>query len=149
MKRVLVLLLIFALFLSACAQSQPKAASADQPVLKVTGADKEKTYTSQQLKSLGTDQASFKGVNYSGVQLSVLLKDAGYDPASIQAVKAVASDGFSANYDASLFSREDTLVSYSRVDEALAEDEGPFRMVLPDQEGKLNVRQLTEIQVIP
>ena len=149
MKRLLVLLLMICLFLSACAQNTANSSSADQPVLKLTGAEKEKTYTLQQIKSLEAAQASFKGVSYTGVRLSVLLKDAGYDPASLKAVKAVASDGFSANYDPALFPREDTLVSYSRVDGALADDEGPFRMVLPDQEGKLNVRQLAEIQVVP
>ena len=47
------------------------------------------------------------------------------------------------------FSREDTLVAYARVDGPLAEDEGAFRMVLPDQEGKMNPRQLVEIIAIP
>jgi hypothetical protein len=64
-------------------------------------------------------------------------------------VKATAVDGFSANYEPALFNKEDTLVAYARADGPLAEDEGPFRMVLPDQEGKLNPRQLVEIRAIP
>jgi hypothetical protein len=45
--------------------------------------------------------------------------------------------------------REDTLVAYARVDGPLGEDEGSFRMVLPDQEGKMNPRELVEIIAIP
>ena len=81
--------------------------------------------------------------------MTVLLKNADIDPTALTAVKAVAVDGFTANYDASLYAREDTLVAYARVDGPLADDAGPFRMVLPDQEGKMNPRQLVEIVAIP
>ena len=64
-------------------------------------------------------------------------------------VKAVAADGFSANYDASLFQKADSLVSYAQADGPLSADDGTFRIVMPGQEGKLNVRQLVEIQIIP
>jgi DMSO/TMAO reductase YedYZ molybdopterin-dependent catalytic subunit len=84
-----------------------------------------------------------------GVTLTALLADAGIDSASLTAVKAVAGDGFTANYDSSLYAREDTIVAYARVDAPLGEDEGTFRMVLPDQEGKMNPRQLAEIVAIP
>ena len=70
-------------------------------------------------------------------------------PTALTAVKAVASDGFTANYESALYAREDTLVAYARVDGPLGEDEGTFRMVLPDQEGKMNPRQLVEIIAIP
>jgi len=84
-----------------------------------------------------------------GVPLTVLLQDAGIDPAALKIVKAVAVDGFSANYESALFAREDTLVAYARADGPLGDDEGSFRMVLPDQEGKLNPRELVEIIAIP
>jgi DMSO/TMAO reductase YedYZ molybdopterin-dependent catalytic subunit len=142
MKRFLLVTLLIALALTACA---PKAEESAAPVLKVA----DKTYTADNLKALGESQADFKGVTYVGVPLTVLLKDAGIDPTAVTIVKAVASDGFTANYESVLFSREDTLVAYARADGPLGEDEGTFRMVLPDQEGKMNPRDLVEIIAIP
>lgn len=138
--------MVLMLLLSACAQ--PAAAPAG-PVLKVTDGQAEKSYTAADLEKLGSQEAAFKGVTYVGVPLSVLLIDAGFDPQVLKAVKATASDGFSANYEAALFNKEDTLVAFARADGPLAEDEGTFRMVLPDQEGKLNPRNLVEIRAIP
>jgi hypothetical protein len=146
MKRFLLLGLIFALALGACA---PKAQEPAANVLKVSNGAIEKTYTVDDLKTLGEVQAAFKGVTYVGVTLTTLLTDAGIDSASLTAVKAVASDGFTVNYDSSLYAREDTIVAYARTDGPLGDDEGTFRMVLPDQEGKMNPRQLTEIVAIP
>jgi DMSO/TMAO reductase YedYZ molybdopterin-dependent catalytic subunit len=146
MKRFLLLGLIFALTLGACA---PKAQEPAANVLKVSNGTIEKTYTADDLKALGEVQAAFKGVTYIGVTLTALLADAGIDSASLTAVKAVAVDGFTANYDSSLYANEDTIVAYARVDAPLADDEGPFRMVLPNEEGKMNARQLVEIIAIP
>ena len=138
--------LVGILALSACA---PKAQEPAAAVLKVSDGSIEKNYTADDLKELGETQASFKDVAYVGVTLTALLQDAGIDPTALMAVKAVAADGFTANYDASLYAREDTIVAYARVDGSLGDDEGPFRMVLPDQEGKMNPRQLVEIVAIP
>jgi DMSO/TMAO reductase YedYZ molybdopterin-dependent catalytic subunit len=146
MKRFLFVVMLFLFALTACA---PKAQQPAAPVLKISDGTIEKTYTVENLKTLGESQATDKDVTYVGVPLSVLLEDAGINPAAITIVKAVAVDGFSANYESALFMREDTLVAYARVDGALAEDEGTFRMVLPDQGGKLNPRELVEIIVIP
>jgi DMSO/TMAO reductase YedYZ molybdopterin-dependent catalytic subunit len=146
MKRFLLVVLAFVLVLSACSTASQESAG---PVLKVSSGDIEKTYTVDDLQSLGAVQASFKGIAYVGVPLTTLLQDAGIDPASVSVVKAVAVDGFTANYEASLFTREDTLVAYARTDGPLGEDEGAFRMVLPDQEGKMNPRELVEIIAIP
>src|SRR3972149_1461749 len=108
MKRFLLFVIVFALALAACA---PKAQ--EEPagnVLKVSNGTVSKTYTADDLKALGEVQATFKGVTYVGVPLTVLLKDAGIDPTNLTAVKAVASDGFTVNYDVSLYAREDTIV---------------------------------------
>jgi len=146
MKRILFVLLVLALTLSACA---PKQDASFGNILKVTDGTVEKTYSADDLKILGEIQASDKGVTYIGVQLKVLFQDAGIDPSTLSAVKAVASDGFTANYDPSQFLADDMLVAYARADGALAEDEGAFRIVLPDQGGKLNPRMLVEIDAIP
>lgn len=146
MKRFLLVTVVLALVLTACAsQTQDPAA----PVLKVSDGNVEKIYTMEALKALGESQADFKGVTYVGVQLTALLTDAGIDPTSLTAVKAVASDGFTVNYESALYSREDTLVAYATIDGPLGEEDGTFRMVLPGQEGKLNPRMVVEIIAIP
>jgi len=146
MKRILIIVLTFALALSACTTNPQETAGA---VLKVSNGETEKLYTASDLRALGDVQAAFRDVAYVGVPLTLLLLDAGIDPTAVTIVKAVAVDGFTANYEASLFLREDTLVAYARADGPLSEEDGTFRMVLPDQEGKLNPRELVEIIVIP
>jgi DMSO/TMAO reductase YedYZ molybdopterin-dependent catalytic subunit len=115
----------------------------------VTDGTNEQSYSVDDLKALGAEEAAFQEVTYTGVPLRLLLEDAGFDPASVSAVKATAADGFSANYDPELVNRPDTLVAYARADGPLAEEDGTFRMVLPDQEGKLNPRDLVELRVYP
>ncbi len=147
MKRFVLLALVCILVMTACAPQAQKPAGA---VLKVSNGNIEKSYSADDLKALGKVQGTFKGVAYVGVTLTVLLKDAGIDPAGLAAVKAVATDGFTANYDAALFNREDTMVAYARADgSALTEDEAPFSMVLPNESGKLNPRKLTQIVAMP
>lgn len=147
MKRILFVLLVLAMAISACA---PKpAASSSGSSLKVTDGTITKSYSVIDLKGLGAVQASDKSIGYLGVPLKVLLKDAGIDPSKLSAVKAVASDGFSANYDSSQFMADDMLVAYAQANGPLAADEGTFRIVLPDQGGKLNPRMLVEIDAIP
>ena len=146
MKRFLLFAFALVLSLAACA---PKAEAPAGDVLKVTDGTVTKTCTVDDLKALGATQATFKGVTYVGVTLTDLLADAGIDPTSLTAVKAVASDGFSANYDASFYAAEDTIIAYATVDGAMTADDGVFRMVLPNGEGKMNVRMLAEIVAIP
>lgn len=146
MKRFLMLAFVLVLALAACA---PKAEPPAGEVLKVSDGTTTKTYTVDNLKALGATQATFKDVTYVGVTLAALLKDAGIDPANLTAVKAVASDGFSANYDSSFFGAEDTIVAYATVDGPLTANDGTFRMVVPGGEGKMNVRMLAEIVAIP
>lgn len=142
------LLLILCLVLTACAGAAPAAPAVEETVLKISGGSTSKSYTVSQLSALEATQADFRGITYVGVQLAVLLKDAGFDPGEISAVKAVASDGFTVNYAPTHFNQTDTLVVYATPDGALPAEDGTFRMVLPAEDGKLNPRQLVEIQVI-
>jgi DMSO/TMAO reductase YedYZ molybdopterin-dependent catalytic subunit len=146
MKRILITLFVLTFFVSACA---PKAPAPVGDTLLVKFGDTQKSYTLADLQALGDVQATFQDVTYVGIPITTLLTDAGADPASLSAVKVVAVDGYTVNYDSSLFMLPNTLLAYSRVDGPLADDEVPFRMVLPDQEGKLNARQLVEIDALP
>jgi len=148
LKFTLFSLLLAAVILTACAPAAD-VPSGGEPILVVSGGEVSVEYTAADLEALGPVQATFKDVTYLGIPLTVLLEDAGFDPAALRAVKVVALDGYSVNYEPDFFLLPDTLVSYARLDAPLAEDELPFRMVLPAAEGKMNVRQLTEVQAIP
>jgi hypothetical protein len=117
--------------------------------LRVTDGSKEASYTVADLEGMAASEATFNEVTYEGVVLSALLADAGFEAATLRAVKATAADGYSVNYAPALFQRQDVLVAYATVDGPLAEEDGIFRMVLPGEEGKLNVRMLTELKVTP
>jgi DMSO/TMAO reductase YedYZ molybdopterin-dependent catalytic subunit len=140
------IILIFCLA-AAVACSGDSAGGVVESLLVTDGTD-EQHYSVDDLEELASEKAVFGGVSYVGVPLAALLIDAGYDPAKISAVKATAEDGFTANYGLDLVNRSDTLVAYATGDGALTEDDGTFRMVLPDQEGKLNPRHLVEIKII-
>ncbi len=149
MKRVIITLLALTFLISACA---PKAvATPATPVLtlKVSQGNVDKTYTLADLQALGAVQETFKGVTYVGVPLTTLLTNAGFDPTSLTAVKAVASDGYTVNYDPALFNLPDTMLAYARSDGPLSDTEAPFAFVLPNQEGKLNARMVVQIIALP
>lgn len=141
----LILAALLAGLLAGCAQEAAEPGN----VLLVTDGASEQSYSVDDLKALGAEEAAFRDVTYTGVPLALLLEDAGFDPAGVSAVKATAADDFSANYDPELVNRPDTLVAYAQADGPLAEEDGTFRMVLPDQEGKLNPRDLVELRVYP
>jgi len=150
MKRASLFIVIFALLIAACAGSGSYLGSTHgNAALLITGGETQTRYTVEDLQSMETAQASFLDVAYQGVQLATILQEAGFDPQAVKAIKVIAADGFSANYDPELVNKADTLLAFARVEGNLAEDEGPLRMVLPEQDGKLNVRQVVEIQVMP
>lgn len=149
MDRRLLLVLLFSLVLvlAACGGNGEVAGT---DALVVTDGTTDVSYTIEDLEALGAAEAAFGEVTYVGVPLTALLEDAGFDPAGLNAVKATAADGFSANYEPDLVTLPDTLVAFSVAGgAAMSEDDGIFRMVLPGQEGKLNVRQLVELRVYP
>lgn len=146
MKRILFTLLFLAFVVSACA---PKTPTTPVVTLLVSMGDVEKSYTLADLQVLGAVQETFKDVTYIGVPLTTLLADAGFDPAGLSAVKAVASDGYTVNYDPSLFNLPDTMVAYAHLDGPLADTEAPFSMILPEQEGKMNARMVVKIVALP
>lgn len=153
MKRLTILVLVLSLvLLSACASTNNPAAqdAADTttPSLAVSGGEISKSYTRADLEALPARQAVFMEVTYRGVTISTLIQDAGFDPALVKAIKAVASDGYTVNYDTSQVLVDEVILAYTRKDGELSEEDGAFRMVLPGAEGKLNARMLVELQVI-
>ena len=118
-------------------------------ILTVVKGEENKQYTVEDLQTLPQVESTFSDINYVGVPLSALLTDAGVDAQGLKAVKAVASDGYSVNCEPALILRDDVILAYAQADGPLASDDGTFRMVLPGEEGKLNVRMIVEIQAIP
>lgn len=135
--------------LTACssAATQDFVSGADASLL-VTGGEVSEVYTRADLEALPVAEAVFNDVNYRGVTASALLKDAGFNLDEVRAVKALASDGYSINYDPAQVLAAEVIVAYARVDGDLVEEDGAFRIVMPGAEGKLNVRMLIELQVI-
>lgn len=153
MKRFVILVLVLAIaLLSACASSNTpetqNPSSETTPTLVISAGETSKSYTRADLEALPATQATFKDVTYAGATISTLLQDAGIDPAQVKAIKAVASDGYTMNYDISQLLADDIILAYARADGDLAEEDGSFRLVLPGAEGKLNARMLVELQII-
>lgn len=145
MKRLLTLLIGTALALSAC--SSDGGGETEVSDLLVSGGDISESYSRADLEALGATESEFNGAAYVGVPVADLVEDAGFDPASVKAVKAVAADGFTVNYDPGQVFTDGVIVAYALPDGDMSADDGTFRMVLPGQEGKLNVRMLAELQV--
>jgi hypothetical protein len=149
---VLMIGIILTTGLTGCSPQTPAAeqvaAPGDTAGLLVSGGNEPVAYSLADLEGMPATQAFFNDVEYIGVVVSTLLQESGFDLESIKAVKAVASDGFSVNYDPSQFLRPDFLVAYAQVNGELSKEDGNFRMVLPEAEGKLNLRMMVELQVI-
>jgi len=146
-KKLVFGLIVLALLSAGCGAKETAApTSSDQ--LKVGDGATTKSYSPSNMQALTASTAAFNDITYKGVTLKALIADAGFNMDEVKAVKAVAADGFSANYDASIFTRDDVIVAYATQDGALTADDGVFRMVIPGGEGKQNVRMLAEIQVV-
>lgn len=147
MKRLLTLISALALASASACSSDDGGSAADVSELVVSGGETSESYSRADLEALGAAESEFNGAAYVGVPVEDLVADAGFDPAAVKAVKAVASDGFSVNYDPEQVFADGVVVAYALPDGDMSSEDGTFRMVLPGQEGKLNVRMLTELQV--
>jgi hypothetical protein len=145
MRRITIFVLLVNFLLAGCVGAPTPEEGT--PTLVVTDGVARKIYTTADLQELMQVQVEDKGVTYLGVPISNLLSNAGYDPATVITVQAVASDGFSANYDQLLFQKPDAVLAYSLLDGPMSNDEGPFRMVLPGEAGKFNPRMVVELLV--
>lgn len=150
MKQLVFTLVISLLVLAACAPAVEQSADAPaEAALRVTVGESQQSFSAEDLQALSSGEATFKDVAYKGVTVSALLEAVGVAPQELKALKAVAADGYSVNYDPAQVLKDNVLVAYALADGSpLSADDGNFRMVLPDEEGKLNVRMLAELQVI-
>ena len=149
MKKIVITLFIL-FVLGACVPNSGQ--SIDMPVeavLAVTIGDIQETFALGDLQVLPSEDVSFNGVLYKGVTMSTLLEVVSVNPDSLKALKAVATDGYSVNYDPAQILKENVLVAYALADgSSLSADDGNYRMILPDEGGKLNLRMLAELQIL-
>jgi hypothetical protein len=131
MKKNFVLagLLILLTLLSACSQTQ------DAAVLTVGG----QVYSHSDLEALGTMSVDYtdkdgETTTYEGVLLSEVLSDAGITG---ETVVFTASDGYEAEMPmADAMACSNCIVAF---------DDGSLRTVMPEQSGKLQVKDVIEI----
>ncbi len=148
--RRLKLLVCCALLIALLAGCGPGGGATPVPgaiILTVTGGDIEQTYTLEQLQALAAHDVESDDGAFVGVLLSDLLSEAGFDLDRITTVRAVAMDGFSSTYDATLFRRDDAVLAYARAGGDLDGDEQPLRMVIPGQEGRMQPHQITRLEI--
>ena len=150
MKNVVFTLIMIVLMVGCGASPTQDAASLQEAVLTIINGDNQQIYTINDLKALPSMVSSLNNIDYMGVSVIFLLEEAGVNINEISAVKAVATDGYSINYEPAQLLPDDVLVAYSLADGgSMASDEGKFRMVLPDQEGNQNLRLLYKLVIIP
>ncbi|MBN2472921.1 MAG: molybdopterin-dependent oxidoreductase [Anaerolineae bacterium] len=149
--RLMLILSALVLMLAACAsEATPEAGApaADPEVLTLVDGETEKAYTREALEALPQTPATFLDVEYVGVAIGDLLADAGVDPEGMRALKAIAIDGYTVNYEPALFLREDVILAYAQADGPLTADDGNFRMVLPGEEGNMNARMVMTLEAV-
>jgi hypothetical protein len=148
MKTRLTLILMALLIVTAACGPEATPPPADEPILTVTSAEGDTTYTLAELQAMPASNIESDDGAFVGVTLTDLLAAAGFeDTAAIAEVRAIASDGFSSTYDESYFTREDAVLAYARQAGDLNSDELPLRMVIPGEEGRMQPRQITTIEV--
>ena len=145
MSRIRLIIGLVVLLLSACTAGNIEKNAIENLV--VTDGVDEVIYSVDDLKTISEIEEDFLEETYLGVPLPDLLAVAGFKVDNVKSIKAVAADGYSVLYDSTIFTREDVLVAYAKAEEPFSKDDGTFRMILPGEEGKLNLRMLVELFV--
>jgi hypothetical protein len=148
-KKIIFSLLVVVMLVACSPAAQPEQETTTGTSLLVTIGDQQQTFSVADLMALPSSQATFKDVAYKGVSIPALLEAAGVNLDQVIALKGVATDGYTVNYDTIQVMKDNVLVAYALADGSpLSADDGDFRLVLPDEEGKLNLRMLAELQVV-
>ena len=137
MKRIRIMLsaLVIAVIVSGCSTNGAS-------ILFVNGLA-EKAYTKRELQSFPQIESAYMNkdgevAEYSGVSITSIIKESGIEEYSI--VTLIASDGYSA---------EVTSEELTNCDKCIIafQDDGGLLVVMPDFSSKLQVKDLSELQV--
>ncbi len=123
-------------------------AAEDSRTLTVTDGETEHTLSAQDLLALAVTEADLEGATYQGATLSAILEAAGVSTEGVTGIKAVASDGYASSYNAETVTRADVILAYARGGGPLADNEAPFRMVVPGAENSMQARMVVELEVL-
>lgn len=139
-KTIFVVLLVTLVFLSACVT--PATEAMEEPLETSILTVGDISYTKADLEALETMDADYTGkdgetTTYTGVSLAALLEDSGVSDG--ETVTFVAADGYEAEISmADVMGCTNCIVGF---------DGDSLRTVMPDFGGKLNVKDLVEINV--
>jgi hypothetical protein len=139
-----VLALVAVLLVSVACGGQEAEMGGGEAALSISGnVSSEKSWTMNDLESMDTMDVDYtdkdgETTTYTGVPLSAILEDAGVG-SDATTVTFVASDDYSAETELSeIEGCANCIVGF---------DDGSLRMVMPDFSGKLQVKNVIEIQV--
>jgi hypothetical protein len=137
-------IIMAALVVSCAPQAAPAAAepAMAEAALKLTGPATEVSWTMEDLQAMPSTETEYTNkdgetTTYTGVAISALLSEAGVE--SFAGLTFVASDGYTAEVTADELTACPSCI--------VAFDDGTLRTVMPDLSGKLQVKDLVEIQV--
>ena len=147
-NRWMFLVLLIVIFVGCSPATDATPLAGDVTVLTISGSDIEQTYTLEQLQAMTKCRSESDDGAFVGVCLHALLTETGFELSRIETVRVLAIDGFSSTYEEALFTRDDAILAYSRDDGDLLADEQPLRMVIPGEEGRMQPRQVSAIEVV-
>ena len=139
-----VLALIAVLLISVACGGQEPGMEGGEAALSINGSvSTEKSWTMNELESMDTMNVDYTGkdgetTTYTGVPVNALLDEAGV-ASGATTLTFVASDDYSADAELSEIQACNNCV--------VAFDDGSLRMVMPEFSGKLQVKNVIEIQV--
>jgi len=141
--KVAVLTLLIALFVGCAPQGQQAAEQAvSEATLTISSPQVNVTWSLSDLQAFPTIDVEYTNKDgettiYNGVALSTLLEEAGIE--SYKSLSLVAADGYTAEVTS------DELAGCTNC--IIAFDDESLRSIMPDMSGKLQVKNLVEIQI--
>ena len=150
MKKIVITLIVSLFMLAACVPAAEQSSdTAAEVALLVTIGENQQSFSVEDLQALPSSEVTINGVTYKGITLAALLDATGVNSDETKAFRAIATDGYAVNYDPAQVLKDNVLVAFALADgNPLTADDGSFRMVLPDEGGKLNLRMLAELQIV-
>jgi hypothetical protein len=126
----LALMLVLALLLPAQGRIAGASLGAEW-ALTVTIDGAEARFTLEEIKALPAREVEFHGRIYRGAPLRALLAQAGAEIGRLEAVEAIAADGYRLEYERRLAKSFDFILAYEADGAPLPQGEGPVRIVFP------------------
>jgi hypothetical protein len=154
LKACLFLVLFVLLLISSMVQISRVSGSTEWNLQVTNFAGNTVTFTYDQLLAMPMTNISANlycygiyktGGSWSGVSLSFLLQEVGFD-SSVNSISFVAADGYNVAIPLALAMQSDTIIAYAKDNSPLSEE---LRLVLPSQNGNMWIAEITSIAMSP